>query len=105
MNNLLTVNLLNRDSGTSAALRCGLNERSSDPKRLGMGAVRLPNTTNQMLTPLVYTYMEIAGISGYITDSVPAPLYGYISAGCNAQSVYRFEDWLNEDIVFACPVY
>jgi hypothetical protein len=102
---MFTVTLLNRDNDESTSLRCGLAERSYERKRLGVGAVRLPNTTNAPLSPLIYTSMEIASINGYITDSVPEPFYGGITAGCDAQTVYDFEDWLSKDILLACPVY
>lgn len=102
---MLTATVINRNTDDRVSLRCGLDQRSLERKQLGIGAVRLPNTQTESMAPLVYTSLEIVGIDNYITDSRPMPAVRAVLAGCNAQQVSSFEEWLNIDILYACPVY
>lgn len=102
---LLLVSLTNNDTKEHIKLRCGLFDRPSGRKILGIGAVRADNTNALPFAPLVYTNLDIVGINNVMTENIPVAERYMITAGCNNQPVSTFEQWLYEDIMHACATY
>jgi hypothetical protein len=102
---LVIVSLMNRDNDQSSSVRCGWQTLSSGNRWIGIGAVRAIYQPNQIMSPLAYTDVEVAGINRYITDNIPEIGFETITAGCRATPVYTFDEWLTTDVLEGCTVY